>query len=364
MTTKKNIKNIPLPILTEEFKDLGLEGFRARQVRQWLFQKDAASFFDMTNISKAFQKILDEHYTIPRLLVLIEQKSQDGTIKFLLQLDDGEKIESVWIPSKDRRTLCVSTQVGCGMACSFCLTGEMGLKRNLSLYEIVEQIGAVKRSIPQGERITNLVFMGMGEPLANTKNLYPALDILLEPECYNFSRQHVTVSTSGLAPEIEKFGDKTKVKLAISLNATTDPVRDEVMPINKKYNLARLTQACRAMKLHSRNRITFEYVMLHGVNDSMDDAKRLVEILSHLKAKINLIPFNEYPGSPYKRPPDDWVLRFQKHLLDRHFVAVVRRSRGSDILGACGQLATNEKGLIGDAKRFADVLQSQTTLAM
>lgn len=353
MDVKLNIKDIPLPELENQFKELGLEGYRARQVRQWIFQKDVASFDEMTNIGKAFRELLKQHYEIVRLPVLIEQKSIDGTRKYLVKLNDGEKIESVWIPAESRRTLCVSTQVGCGMACDFCLTGEMGLKRNLSIYEITEQIAAVRRALPEGEKITNLVFMGMGEPLANIKNLYPALDILLDPECYNFSRQHVTVSTSGLAPEIEKFGDKTPVKLAISLNATTDEVRDVVMPINKKFNLERLIEACQKMTLPKRNRITFEYVMLHGVNDTMDDAKRLVKILSKLKAKINLLPFNEYPGSPYKRPPDDWVHQFQKYLLDRNFVAVVRRSRGRDILGACGQLATNEKGLIGDARAFA-----------
>lgn len=340
---KKNIKNIPLDQLEAEFKDLGLEGYRARQVRQWLFQKDAASFDEMTNISKKFRDLLAETYELPRLTPLSHQKSSDGTMKFVIKLKDDTLVESVWIPDKERRTLCVSTQVGCGMACDFCLTGEMGLKRNMEIYEIVEQIGAVKRALPEGERITNLVFMGMGEPLANTRNLYPALAILLDPECYNFSRQHVTVSTSGLAPQIEEFGDKTPVKLAISLNATTDAVRDVVMPINKKFNLERLIAACEKMKLPKRNRITFEYVMLHGVNDTMDDAKRLVQILSRLKAKINLLPFNEYPGSPYKRPPDDWILKFQKYLLDRHFVAIVRRSRGRDILGACGQLATHEQ---------------------
>lgn len=346
MTTRRNIKNTPLPELETEFKALGLEGYRARQVRQWLFQKDAASFDDMTNISKKFRDLLKEQYEIPRLKMRSHQKSIDGTIKFVLELADGSLVESVWIPDKERRTLCVSTQVGCGMACNFCLTGDMGLKRNMQIYEMVEQIGVVRRFLPAGERITNLVFMGMGEPLANTKNLYPALDILLDPECYNFSRQHVTVSTSGLAPQIEEFGHKTPVKLAISLNATTDAVRDVVMPINKKFNLDRLIEACEKMFLPKRNRITFEYVMLHGVNDSMDDAKRLVKILRRLRAKINLLPFNEYPGSPYKRPPEEWVRHFQKYLLDHGFVAIVRRSRGHDILGACGQLATHEQQFV------------------
>ncbi|MCP5463455.1 MAG: 23S rRNA (adenine(2503)-C(2))-methyltransferase RlmN [Deltaproteobacteria bacterium] len=352
MTQKKNIKNIPLDQLAVEFSEMGLEGYRARQVRQWLYQKDAGDFSDMTNISKVFREKLDEVYEIPRFKKLIEQTSNDGTKKFLFEMGDGNKIESVWIPAENRRTLCVSTQVGCGMACDFCLTGELGLKRNLSVYEIVEQIAAVKRALPEDESITNLVFMGMGEPLANPKSLYPALNILLDPECFNFSRHHVTVSTSGLAPEIEKFGDKTPVKLAISLNATTDEVRDVVMPINKKYNIERLLEACKNMKLHKRNAITFEYVMLHGVNDTLDDAKRLVRILSKLKAKVNLLPFNEYPESPYKRPDDEWVHKFQKILLNAGYIAVVRKSRGRDILGACGQLATHEKALVGEAKSF------------
>lgn len=341
MSVKKNIKNLSLSELETVFQDLGLEGYRARQVRQWLYEKDAKDFSEMTNISKPYREKLAELFEIPRLEVVHEQVSTDGTRKFLLRLKTGDLIECVWIPSENRATLCVSSQVGCGMACDFCLTGEMGLKRNLEIYEILEQIGTVKRSLPEGERITNLVFMGMGEPLANTKSLYPALEILIHPECFNFSRHHITVSTSGLAPQIEQFGDHTPVKLAVSLNATTDEVRDVVMPVNKKFNIDKLLQACNDMKLHSRNKITFEYVMLSGINDTLDDAKRLVKLLNRVNAKINLLPFNEYPGSPYKRPSDDWVMQFQKYLLDRGFVAVVRRSRGRDILGACGQLATH-----------------------
>lgn len=340
LVSKKNIKNIPLADLKVELKDLGLEGYRAQQMRQWLYQKDVASFSEMTNISKKYRTILDDAYVISRLEILDKQISEDGTIKFLISLCDNERIESVWIPSENRATLCLSTQVGCGMDCDFCLTGKMGLKRNLSIFEMIEQVSVVKRNIDPSQGISNLVFMGMGEPLANSKNLYHALEIFLDPECFNFSRQHVTVSTSGLAPEIEDFGDQTTVKLAISLNATSDEVRDKIMPINKKYNIQTLIEACQKMKLHKRNRITFEYVMLHGINDSMLDAKRLVKILSKLKAKINLLPFNEHPGSCYKRPPEETVRVFQKYLLDHGFVAVVRQSRGRDILGACGQLAT------------------------
>ncbi|HBF13918.1 MAG TPA: 23S rRNA (adenine(2503)-C(2))-methyltransferase RlmN [Deltaproteobacteria bacterium] len=342
MNQKINIKSLSLNDLSEKLKEFGMEGYRATQVKQWLYQKQAASFAEMTNIAKECRVILEENFEIKRLPVVTSQLSEDGTRKYLLGLEDGKNIECVFIPAEGRNTLCVSSQVGCAMDCDFCLTATMGLFRNLSIYEIVDQVGAVIRDMKErgdDRRLSNLVFMGMGEPLANHKNLYAALEILLDQLCYNFSRNHITVSTSGLAPEIEKFGDKTGVKLAISLNATTDEVRDGIMPINKKYPLERLFEACRKMHLPNRNKITFEYVMLHGVNDTMEDAKRLIKILSTLKAKVNLIPFNEFSGSKYKRPPDEWVYSFQKILLDKGFIAVVRRSRGRDILGACGQLA-------------------------
>lgn len=339
MHGKTNIKNLDLRELGERLGPLGVEPYRAKQIAQWIFQKDVGSFTEMTNVKKSLQGLLEEQFTLPRLSLGPVQTSEDGTRKFLVALEDGRHVECVLIPEPKRTTLCVSSQVGCGIGCKFCLTATMGVIRNLSVYEILEQVACVQRYVGGKKPISNLVFMGMGEPLANTKNLYRALEILIDPFGFGFSRQHITVSTSGLAPEIEKFGHQTPVKLAISLNATTDAVRSEVMPINKKYPLARLLEACRKMHLPKRNRITFEYVMLHGVNDTMDDANRLVKILSELKAKINLIPFNEFPGSPFKRPTDDWVLKFQKVLLDRGFVANIRKSRGRDILGACGQLA-------------------------
>lgn len=344
--SKTNIKNLGLAELKEQLQALSLEPFRAMQVVQWVHQKGVTSFDEMTNIKKEVREVLKKHFEIPSLSIETHQVSTDGTRKYLITLADGKTIESVFIPSENRNTLCVSSQVGCAMDCQFCLTATMGLFRNLTVFEILEQVRLVKEDVAKLEeapRLSNLVFMGMGEPLANAKNLYKALDILLDPLGFNFSRNHITVSTSGLATEIEKFGDATPVKLAISLNATTDAVRDVVMPINKKFNLERLFEACRKMHLPKRNRITFEYVMLHGVNDTREDAARLIKILSTLKAKINLIPFNPWPGSPHKRPPDDWVATFQKILLDKGFVANVRRSRGIDILGACGQLATQKK---------------------
>lgn len=337
---KINIKNLGLEELSSKFKEMGLEGYRAEQVRKWLYQRQVGSFEEMTNIKKDFRVELSKKFETPRLEIKKTQISKDGTKKYLLGLPDGQAVESVLIPTEKRNTLCISSQVGCAVGCQFCLTSSMGLLRNLSVFEIVDQVGAVIRDLNGEKRISNIVFMGMGEPLANTKNLYKALEILLDPCCYGFSRQHVTVSTSGLAPQIEKFGHLTPVKLAISLNATTDEVRNQIMPINKKYPLKKLLEACKKMHLPKRNRITFEYVMFHGLNDTMDDVKRLIKILSTLRAKINLIPFNAFPGSSFKRPPDEWVLKFQKTLLDKDFIANVRQSRGQDIMGACGQLAT------------------------
>lgn len=337
-----NIKNLATFELKEQLLELGFKSFRFQQIFQWLYQKDIGDFDSMTNIKKEVRNSLKQKYQIKRLKIATIQKSVDGTHKFLVELEDGEKVETVMIPDKKRNTLCVSSQVGCAMGCKFCLTATMGIKRNLSIFEIIEQVRLVREYFKDELKITNLVFMGMGEPLHNTKNLYPALEILLDPFGFNFSRQHITVSTSGLAPQIIEFGNHTPVKLAISLNATTDEVRDQIMPVNRKYPLKVLLDACRKTFLPKRNAITFEYVMLHQLNDTLADAKRLVQLLSGVRAKINLLPFNEFEGSDFKRPPDEWVRTFQKYLLDRHFVAVVRRSRGRDILGACGQLATKQ----------------------
>jgi len=340
---KKNIKNLSMEQLKEELTALGLEGYRAQQIKKWLYQKDVTSFDQMTNLGKDYKALLKEHFEIPQLSIKDVQQSSDGTRKYLIELADGKSIETVMIPTEDRNTLCISTQVGCAMGCHFCYTATMGLMRNLTIFEILEQVSVVRRDWGQNKPVTNLVFMGMGEPLVNTKNLYSSLDILIDPECYALSRHHITVSTSGIATEIEKFGDRTPVKLAVSLHATTNEQRDSIMPINKKFPLDRLMDSLGKMNLPKRNRITFEYILLHGVNDSMDDARRLAKLLRNLPSKINLILFNEFPGSPFKRPPDEWAYKFQKILLDAGYVAVIRKSRGRDILGACGQLAITKE---------------------
>jgi len=340
---KTNIKNLSLEEITSKFSELGLEGYRARQVKKWLYQKDVTSFEGMTNLGKAYRSMLAEQFEIPHLEIKEIQESVDGTRKYLLTLPDDKNIESVMIPTEDRRTLCVSTQVGCAMGCHFCFTGTMGLTRNLNIYEILEQVAAVRRDLGPDKPIRNIVFMGMGEPLVNTKNLYPALEILLDADCFNFSKDRITVSTVGIASEIEKFGDKTSVQLAISLHATTNEVRDRIMPVNKKFPLETLFDACRNMSLPKRKRITFEYVLLAGVNDTFEDAHRLTQLLATVKAKINLILFNEFPEAPFKRTTEKHTLKFQKVLLDAGYVAVIRKSRGRDIFGACGQLANASK---------------------
>lgn len=337
MSEKRNIRSIPLPELAEILKEMGVEKYRLQQVLQWIYERDIASFEEMTNLSKKLREQLAEHYTIERLPISFQQKSEDGTRKFLIKLPDGETIESVLIPNEGRQTLCISSQVGCAMACRYCLTGLVGLKRNLSQFEILEQVMAVKREVPE-TKISNIVFMGMGEPMHNLKNVLPAVEIMVDPRCLNFSKRKITVSTSGLVPEMLEFGKHSDVKLAISLCATTNELRDVIVPINRKYPLEVLLDACRKYPLKPRGRITMEYVMLAGVNDSLEDAKRLLKILKGVPCKINLIPFNEFPGSEFKRPSDEQVRLFQHYLLDKGLQTNIRTSRGRDILGACGQL--------------------------
>lgn len=344
MTEPRNIKSLTLSELTEILVSWGVEGYRLDQVFRWLYHEDVASFEEMSNLSKALRQKLAEHFYVGRLVPTTVQTSEDGTRKYLFTLGDKESVESVLIPNEERQTLCISTQVGCAMACAFCLTGRVGLTRHLNHFEIVEQVMAVRRAVKTEARITNIVYMGMGEPLHNLDETVESLKILLDERGPNFSKNKVTVSTSGLVPQIKKFGELSDVKLAISLTATTDEIRDKLIPINRKYNLEALLQACREYPLKSRDRITFEYTLLKGVNDSLEDAKRLIALLKGIPAKINLIPFNDFGGSGFERSSDEAMHAFQKYLLDRHVQANMRTSRGRDILGACGQLkATMEE---------------------
>ena len=333
------IKNLELEKLEKKIKELGEPAFRARQIFKWLYQKNVSAFSEMTDIPKKFRAILDNTFHIDSLKLLEEITSSDGSVKFLFGTRDHYVIESVWIPDPPRYTLCVSSQVGCAMDCAFCATAKLGLKRNLDPGEIVDQICLARRSQVIRNKITNLVFMGMGEPLANFENLIAAIGIITQNLGLQFSSRRITVSTAGLVPKLEKLGEMgLQVNLAVSLNATTDETRNFLMPINKKYPLKELIKACREFPLPKRKRITFEYILIEGVNDSLEDAKRLVNILKGQRAKVNLIPFNPHPGTKFRRPEEEKILRFQKVLFENNMTAIIRDSRGEDIGAACGQL--------------------------
>jgi 23S rRNA (adenine2503-C2)-methyltransferase len=326
-------------------EELGEQGYRARQIFRWIHQRGATSFDQMTDLSKSLRQRLGEVATLRFLVKDLEQRSTDGTIKYRFRTADDKRIETVYMPSEDRRTLCVSTQAGCAMGCTFCMTATMGLQRNLTPAEIVGQVHAVNFEIA-GENptatqrpITNLVFMGMGEPLHNFENLKTSLQILQSEEGLNFSHRHITVSTVGLVPMIERFGQETDVKLAISLNASHDAQRSEIMPINRKWNIATLLEACRKFPLRQGRRITFEYVLMKGINDADDDARRLVELLEGIPAKVNLIPYNENPGLGFESSGEARADEFRQILANGHIAAFVRKNRGRDIAAACGQLA-------------------------
>jgi 23S rRNA (adenine2503-C2)-methyltransferase len=332
--SRPDLKNYTLEELESFIAGCGKESYRARQIFKWLYQKNAGSFEEMSNLSKEFRLQLEEAASIGVLIPETVEVSRDGTRKYLFRLDDGNAVESVLIPEEDRSTLCISSQVGCAMACEFCLTGTFRLVRNLTASEIVNQVCAVKRET----EIRNIVFMGMGEPLANLDSVIRALRIITDPDGLQFSTRRVTVSTAGLVPELDRLGQAVTVNLAVSLNATTDAVRDRLMPVNRKYPLRDLLDACRRFPLPARRMITFEYVMIRGVNDTIDDAKRLVRLISNIPSKVNLIPFNEHEGCSLKRSDQEVLDRFHRFLLDKNITVITRASRGDDISAACGQL--------------------------
>ncbi len=321
----------------------GFPAYRADQVFTWLYQKRVTSFEGMSNLGKATQQALAAEFELGTLETGDAFRSQDGSIKYRFVLRDGRSIETVLMPHTDHFTVCISSQVGCAMGCDFCMTGTMGLIRNLSVAEIVMQIQTAWEGLPEGEVIRNIVFMGMGEPFHNYDNVMRALEIFTDEHGFNLSQRRITVSTSGLLPAIRKFGqERVKANLAVSLNGVTDQVRSQLMPVNRAYNLEKLVAACKEYPLESRKRITFEYILMKGVTDSLEDAKALIKLLHGLKFKVNLIPFNESPSSKYKKPDWEQVRAFQQYLLDRGVVATVRISKGQDIQGACGQLVVQK----------------------
>jgi len=343
LNLKTDVKNLPYEKLKNYLVAQGEKPFRAPQIMKWIFQKGVGSFSEMTDLSQKSRESLEKQCEVSFLKISQRQLSLDGTQKFLFELSDKNTIESVYIPDVGRVTLCVSTQVGCRMGCKFCLTAQQGLIRNLKPSEIVNQLLEVQKKVER--KITNIVMMGMGEPLDNIEAVLDAIDILRSKWAFNISGRKITVSTVGLAPKILQFGKSSDVNLAISLNASNDHVRSSIMPMNKKYDMDELLEACKQYPLKPNRRLTIEYVMLGGVNDSLEHAKELVQRLQGVKCKVNLIPFNEHPGSAFKRPTDDAVSIFQEYLNSQDTTAMVRKSRGRDILAACGQLCSAPSSL-------------------
>lgn len=335
----------------------GTEG-QATRLFQAIWQKGIRNLTEAPYVSRQLTKRLEEVAYLSVLEPVVVLSSDDGTKKFLWKLEDGRSIESVLIPDGDRLTLCMSSQVGCGMACTFCLTGDMGLVRHLKPSEIASQPLQVGRLLPEGTRITNLVLMGMGEPLHNLPNLLPALEITLDDHALNFSHRKITVSTVGLVNKLRELADELPVNLAVSLNASTDEQRSETMPVNKRWDIAELLQACREIPLPAGKRISFEYVMQGGFNDSLEDAQRLLDLLDDVPAKVNLIPYNENPDRDIKRPSDEAVKAFQHYMVSRGMHTTVRQSRGRDISAACGQLGkawqqAMDRGILERARQDA-----------
>ena len=317
----------------------GAERFRARQLFKWIYRRGVTDFARMTDLPAALRSALDQTFTISTPAIRRRERSIDGTEKFLLQLADGREIESVFIPDTPAMTFCLSTQVGCAMACTFCLTGRMGLVRHLTAAEIVGQVRVLADALAMRDVPFNIVLMGMGEPLHNYDQTMKALRILADPDGFAMSPRRMTLSTVGILPALEKLGrEPIMPNLAISLHAPTDAQRGELVPINRKYGVGDIIAAARRFPLKRRNRITFEYVLLAGVNDRPEDAHRLAKLLAGVKSKVNLIPLNAAAGIPFERPADDAVDRFAQILADHHLTVSVRKSRGRDIRAACGQL--------------------------
>jgi 23S rRNA (adenine2503-C2)-methyltransferase len=316
-----------------------IAAYRARQIFKWIYQRQADTFAQMTDLSQDLRRELAANFAIRRLDTVGVARSQDGSRKFLFRLADGHRIESVLIPEKGHYTLCLSCQVGCAQGCRFCLTGSGGLVRNLTRGEIIAQVRDVLVAQPGDRPLTNLVFMGMGEPLANYRNVLGAIRTLTDSEYgLRFASRRITVSTAGLVGRMAALGRDSAVNLAVSLNAGDDATRDQLMPINLRYPLAVLLEACRRYPLRPHRRITFEYILIKGLNDSLADARRLAALLRPLRCKINLIPFNAHRASAFERPAAKTVESFQQFLLQNHFTAPVRQSKGQDIGAACGQL--------------------------
>jgi 23S rRNA (adenine2503-C2)-methyltransferase len=363
MRVLTDLAELELHELEAALEARGVAPFHARQIYRWLYKRGVTDLDRMTDIGRPLREILRTEFTISTPLTVGDERSTDGTRKFVLELADRRRIESVFIPDTPSMTFCISTQVGCAMSCGFCLTGKMGLVRNLTAAEIVGQVRILAAATGMLDHPFNIVLMGMGEPLHNYDNTMKALRILNTEHGFAMSPRRITLSTVGIVPGLERLAREPLMpNLAVSLHATTDEQRSALVPPNSKYPLAAILEACRKFPLKKRSRITFEYVLLDHVNDTPDDARRLVKLLAGIKSKVNLIPLNPAPGIPYRRPSDARIDRFAQILADRHLTVSVRKSRGRDIRAACGQLIVEGGSKKSAAQQMALLMSPSPSL--
>ena len=340
------------------FVELGEKPFRATQLLKWIYQEGIVDFDEMTNLSKSLRSYLKENCHIQTPTIVAEQLASDGTCKWAMQTHCGNRIETVYIPEERRATLCISSQVGCALACSFCSTAQQGFNRNLTTGEVIGQLYLAQQRLGPERRITNVVMMGMGEPLLNFDNVVAAMNLMMDDFAYGLSKRRVTISTSGVVPAMNRLNEACDVSMAVSLHAPNDELRNQLVPINMKYPLVELMEACREYaKNGPRKHITFEYVMLDGINDSLEDARTLVKLLKNVPSKVNLIPFNPFPQSQYLCSPMPTILKFRDVLYNAGIVTTIRKTRGEDIDAACGQLV----GQVQDKSRRHLKLQAART---
>jgi 23S rRNA (adenine2503-C2)-methyltransferase len=355
---RTDIAGIELHELEDTLARMGQPRFHARQIFQWIHKRGLTDLAAMSDLPRELRERLTNECVVATPAVEHIERSVDGTAKFLLRLDDGKHIESVYIPDTPAQTFCVSTQVGCAMKCAFCLTGRMGIDRNLTAGEIAGQVRVLARELHLLERRFNIVLMGMGEPLHNYEATMKALRMLADEHGFGMSGRRMTLSTVGVLPALERLATEPLMpNLAISLHSTTEEQRDLLVPINRKYGLTELLDACRRFPIKRRERITFEYVMLQDVNDSPEDARRLVRLLHGIRGKVNLLPLNEAAGIPFERPSDERVNRFARVLAEHGMAVSVRKSRGRDIRAACGQLITDSSRAAAPGKRLAMLME-------
>jgi len=363
-TAKVNLLGLSPSKLEDFFEEIGEKRFRATQVLKWIHQLGATSFDEMTNISKALRAKLSEMAEIRDPEVVLENISKDGTRKWVIRTDGGSCVETVLIPENGRATLCVSSQIGCSLDCSFCSTGKQGFNRNLSAAEIIGQVRVAIRSFgpfdPSGDRrVTNVVLMGMGEPLMNFNNVVDATELMMEDNAYGLSKRRVTLSTAGVVPALDKLAEVSDVSLAVSLHAPNDELRNELVPINRRYPINELIDSCNRYldSLNDKRVATVEYTLIAGVNDQPEHARQLVKLLRRLPSKLNLIPFNPFPNSDYKRPSESAILAFKQVMLNGGVLTTVRKTRGDDVDAACGQLVGQVADRTRRSQKYIPVVQ-------